>query len=225
MKVNLDYQMQQKCLPFMATLYMTLMVCSTVLGNKLVLTYFGVLSAASFVSPLWYILGDIITEQYGYKTSKNLFWSVMICQFIFSLACYFLIELDSPVYWNGEEGFRLVLGECLRFTVVNFIGITIAWHINAKLLTRWKILMSGKYFWLRSIGSSGIGLIIYSMLSITVNVYGSPLQRDVISIVLGSCLLKIIYLVLLAYPAVFVVALLARIENKEFLMKDQIFQF
>lgn len=221
MNVDLTISRQQKCLPFLATLYMAVMTCSTVLGNKLVLTYFGVLSAASLVSPLWYILGDIITEVYGYKTSRKLFWSVVICQFIFAIACYFLIELDSPSYWNGQNGYRLVLGDLLKFSMVNFIGITIAWHINAKLLLKWKILMHGKYFWLRSIGSSGIGLIIYSILSVSINVYTIASNHDIESIVLGSCLLKLFYLILLAYPATLAVALLHRIEQGKFWMKDE----
>lgn len=215
MNIDLHIPRQQKCLPFLTALYMAVMTCSTVLGNKLVLTHFGVLSAASLVSPLWYILGDIITEVYGYKTSRKLFWSVVICQFGFALACYFLIRLDSPSYWNGQDGYQLVLGDLVKFSVVNFIGITIAWHINAKLLVKWKILMHGKYFWLRSIGSSGIGLIIYTILSVTVNVYSIASHHDVFSIVLGSCLLKIVYLMLLAYPATMVVALLTTIENRK----------
>jgi hypothetical protein len=214
MNIDLHIPRQQKCLPSLAALYMAVMTCSTVLGNKLVLTYFGVLSAASLVSPLWYILGDIITEVYGYKTSRKLFWSVVVCQFMFALTCYFLIKLDSPPYWHGQDGYQLVLGDLVKFSVVNFIGIIIAWHINAKLLVKWKILMHGKYFWLRSIGSSGLGLIIYTILSVTVNVYSIALHHDVFSIVLGSCLLKIVYLMLLAYPATVVVALLITIENR-----------
>ena len=214
MNIDLYSSQQQRCLPFLATFYMAVMTCSTVLGNKLVLTHFGVLSAASLISPLWYILGDIITEIYGYKTSRKLFWSVVICQFLFALACYFLIRLDSPVYWHGQDGYQLVLGDLVKFSVVNFIGITIAWHINAKLLVKWKALMNGKYFWLRSIGSSGIGLIIYTILSVTVNVYNIASHHDVVSIVIGSCLLKIIYLILLAYPATIVVAFLSKLESR-----------
>lgn len=206
---------QEKCLPFVAAFYMAVLICSSVLGNKLVLTYFGTLSAASLISPLWYILGDIITEVYGYKSSKKLFWSVMVCQIMFSLACYFLIGLNSPAYWTGQGSYQLVLGDLLKFSLVGFLGIVIAWYINIKLLIKWKILMSGKYFWMRSVGSSGIGLIIYSVFSISISLHGSPLQDDILSIILGSCVLKIIYLILLAYPATLVVALLARIENRE----------
>lgn len=215
MRIDLQISKNQKCLPFLATLYMAVMTCSTVLGNKLVLTYFGVFSAASLVSPLWYILGDIITEFYGYKTSRTLFFSVIFCQFIFALACYFLINLDSPSYWNGQEGYKLVLGNLIKVSVVNFIGITIAWSINAKLLVKWKGLMRGRYFWLRSIGSSGIGLIIYSIFSVSINAYTSNQRYDILSIVLGSCFLKIAYLILLAYPATIVIALLSRIENND----------
>jgi uncharacterized PurR-regulated membrane protein YhhQ (DUF165 family) len=213
MKVNLDNLKKQNCLAFLTTLYMAIMTCSTVLGNKLVLTPFGVLSAASLVSPFWYILGDIITEVYGYKISRKLFWSVIICQFLFALTTFFLIKLASPHYWNGKYAYQFVLGDLIKFSVVNFIAITIAWHINTKLFIKWKILLKGKYFWLRSIGSSGIGLFIYTVLSVTVNVYSVASYNDIFSIVFGSFLLKISYLILLAYPATITIAVLNRIEN------------
>ena len=205
-----------KCLPFVAMIYMSIMTCSTVLGNKLILTSVGVLSAASLVSPLWYIIGDIITEVYGFKTSMKMFWSVMICQFIFASACFFLIKVQSPSYWMGQSGYELVLGDLLKFSVVNFIGITIAWNINARLLAKWKILMRGKYFWLRSIGSSGIGLVIYSITSVSINVYHVAASSDVWKIVIWSCALKILYLVLLAFPATLIIALLYKLESNEF---------
>jgi uncharacterized PurR-regulated membrane protein YhhQ (DUF165 family) len=202
-----------RCIPFLSTLYMAIMTCSTVLGNKLILTAFGVISAASLVSPLWYILGDILTEVYGYKLSRKLFWSVIVCQFMLALACYYLIRLHSPQYWHGDEGYQLVLGDLLKFSIINFFAITIAWHVNVGLLVKWKILMHGKYFWLRSIGSSGIGLIIYSVLSVSVNAYNIASYNDVISIVFASCLLKILYLFVLAYPATIVVGLLYKLEG------------
>lgn len=211
-----------RCLPFLACLYMAVMTCSTVLGNKLILTGLGVLSAASLISPIWYVLGDIITEVYGYRAARKLFWSVIICQFLFAMACYYIIRIDSPSYWIGEDGYKLVLGDLLKFSLVNFISITLAWHLNAKLLVKWKLLLRGKYFWLRSIGSSGIALIIYTVISVTINVYGIADHKDILSIVFGSCLLKLGYMVVLAYPANMVVVLLNRLEtsNEKVLLEN-----
>lgn len=214
MSANLQELNRLKCLPFLSVLYMSIMTASTIMGNKLVLTPLGVLSAASLISPFWYILGDIITEVYGYRIARNLFWSVIVCQFIFALSCYFLIKLHSPLTWSGQAGYQFVLGDLVKFSLVNFIGLTIAWHLNARLLVRWKIFLKGKYFWLRSIGSSGMGLVLYSLLSVPLNVYGIASPKDILPIVLASCSLKIIYLVILACPAAMLATLIARLERQ-----------
>lgn len=211
MKVITENQ-QYKYIYFLATLYMSLMTCSAVLGNKLIDTPIGILSAASLVSPFWFVLGDIITEVYGLKMIMRLFWSVIICQFIFAFICLFLINLNSPVSWNGQGDYDLVLGHLVRIAAFQLIGISIAWNLNARLLAKWKILMRGKYFWLRSIGSSGVGLVIFSFVSVLPTTLGMFPLKIVISMVMWSCALKLIFTVLLALPSTIVVILLKNAE-------------
>ncbi len=202
---------------------MSLMTCSAVLGNKLIDTSFGVVSAASLVSPFWFVLGDIITEVYGLKMIMRLFWSVIICQFMFAFVCLFLINLKSPVIWSGQGGYDLVLGHLVRIAAFQFVGISVAWNLNARLLVKWKILMGGKYFWIRSIGSSGIGLVIFSLVSVFPAVYGLFPLRIVISLVTWSCILKLIFTVLLALPSTLLVIFLKNAERLD--ERSQEFEF
>ncbi len=204
---------QYKYTCFISTLSMSLMICSSVLANKLIETPFGILSAASLVSPLWYILGDVITEVYGLKFNLRLFWSVMICQFIFSVLCILLINIKSPLSWDHQSSYNLVFSNFFRGLIFQFIGVTIAWNINARLLAKWKILMYGKYFWLRSVGASGLGLIIFSCLSVFPSVYGLYSLNIVFNVVIWSCVLKIIFLIILSAPSTLVVFLLKKGEG------------
>lgn len=212
MKTDNIANQQYKYIYFLATLYMSLMTCSAVLGNKLVDTPVGIFSAASLVSPFWFVLGDIVTEVYGLKIIMRLFWSVIICQFIFAFICLFLIGFKSPTFWNGQSGYDLVLGHLVKIAAFQFVGITIGWNLNARLLTKWKILMCGKYFWLRSIGSSGIGLVIFSLVSVFPTIFGMFPIKTVVSMVVWSCTLKIVFATLLAFPSTLFVFLLRRGE-------------
>lgn len=206
---NDDYH----CTYFLTALYMILMIGTSVLGPKLIVGPLGIFSAASLIAPLWFVVGDIIAEVYGFKMMLKIFWSTMTCQFIFSFLCYALIHLHSPIHWHGQASFDLVLGDLIRIAFFQLIGGSIAWYVNTKLLLRWKRLLLGKYFWLRSIGSSGIGLTIFSILSVTplmLNINPLPV---VISIVASSCLLKIFLTALLAGPSTLVINALKKIEN------------
>lgn len=213
MKVNNIENQQYNYIYFLTTLYMSLMTCSAVLGCKLIDTPIGVLSAASLISPFWFVLGDIITEVYGLKIIMRLFWSVIICQFIFASLCFLLINLKSPIFWNGQAGYDLVLGHLLRIAAFQFVGVVLAWNLNARLMAKWKVLMCGRHFWLRSIGSSGIGLVIFSLVSVFPSIFGMFPIKSVVSMVVLSCVLKIVFTALLAFPSTLIVIFLRNGEH------------
>ena len=205
MKVNMfefsdDSIRQRKYLPILAVLSMMLMSCSGVLGNKLIATSFGAISAASLVSPFWFIVGDIITEVYGFKTSIKIYLSVILSQLIFAIICYLLIKIDSPVGWHGQDGFELVLGNLVRVAIFQFVGMSIAWPLNAKLLSRWKFLVKGKYFGLRCIASSGLAMLLFTIISVPLSLIGKIPPENIVTIVLVSCGLKIFFTILLSFP-------------------------
>src|SRR5207247_2418682 len=96
------------------------------------------------------------------------------------------------------------------------------WNLNAKLLIRWKALMQGRHFWLRSMGSSGIGLVIFSFISVFPSIFGMFPLKTVISVVIWSCFLKIIFIIFLALPSSLIVTAL---KNAEQIEDDQLFKY
>src|SRR5437879_4772354 len=85
--------------------------------------------------------------------------------------------------------------------------------INIKLITGLKFLMSGKYFWLRNIGASGVGEVLYSILATSIIQYGKLSWSIIISIIIASATLKIVYTVLLAFPAQIIAVLVGKSEE------------
>ena len=210
---NISRKNDYKYIYFIAVLYMTFMSLPAVLAYKLIASPIGLFSAASLISPFWFMIGDIIAEVYGYKISKHLFWSTIICQLFFACSCYLIIKLPSPVSWHGTQSYELVTGHLVRIALFSLFGNIIAWKMNIYLLLHWKLLMRGNYFWLRSFFSSAIGEIIFSVSSITLILFGTFPLKQIISIVVGSCLLKIIGLIILTPIANYIVILLKHVEK------------
>jgi uncharacterized PurR-regulated membrane protein YhhQ (DUF165 family) len=73
--------------------------------------------------------------------------------------------------------------------------------------------MSGRYFWLRSIGSSGIGEALYSALNVWVILIGSMPLSQIPMIMFWSFLIKLLYTILMAYPAMMIVEFLKKTEG------------
>ena len=89
-------------------------------------------------------------------------------------------------------------------------------YANIRLLTKWKILTRGKYFWLRSVGSSSIGETIYSSLNIWLILFGSLEFTKLPQLIFWSFSLKILYTVILAYPASVLVQIIKKIDGDNY---------
>lgn len=194
-------------------LYIALIIFPSILGGKLIATPYGNLSAASLMSPFWFMLGDVIAEVYGYKLSIRLFISAIIVEIIMALISYGLIHLSSPNTWHHQEAYNLIIGELPRIFFFQILGVFIAWIMNAFFITRWKYLLHGKYFWIRSLGSTGIGETLFTVFSVTLTLIGTLSLHNITAIVLWSVTIKLLFTALFVGPLTFIIRLLKNIEG------------
>ena len=209
-----EIKLPKMLLPF-AMLYLTIMLICAVTAHKTVEIHGYTTAAAALVIPFWFILSDIIAEIYGFKIARQLLWLGLLFQGIFAIACLFLIHLHSPSSWSYQADYELVLGGLLRLTLSIFIAVIIAGYLNIRLLTKWKFLLKGKYFWLRSIGASGIGETIYSIIASVLIFYGTMNLHALIIFTILALLCKIIYTIIFAYPATLLTYWLQKLEGFE----------
>ncbi len=190
---------------FIAMLYMTLVILCSIVGFKLINTPYHAMSGASLVCPFLFLMGDIVAEVYGYKLVMSLFFSGLACKLVLVIVSYLIISLPSPPEWNHQASYDLIIGNLPKIYGYSILGMTASWMLNAFVLTRWKYIVQGKYFWLRSITTSGAGEIIFSIISVSLTLLGVVPIHDIPSIVIWSFSLKIIFTVIFAYPAALVV--------------------
>lgn len=199
-------------LPMFSMVLLMLMLCDSVTVYKLVSMPFGYTTACAFVIPFWFVVCDIITEVYGSKISKRLMLTALSLEVIFSLACYCLTNLKSPTFWHDQAAFNLILGNLPRVVSSSILALLVSGYINISLIMKWKILLKGKYFWLRSIGASWIGEGFYTIVSISSMLYGMISLEGLLLTILWSYLVKITITAILAGPANFIAT---RLKNAE----------
>lgn len=206
--INFENQYQYKALLFLTMLYITLMLAANVLIYKLVIIGGFIMSVGSFVIPCVHVLIDIISERYGYPVAKRMVFCGLGSQLIFALVCGFLITLPSPSFWHFQNAYDQVLGKSIRIFCGSFLGTFLGMLINLKLISKWKILIKGKYFWIRSLGSSAIGQLIFTVVTISYDMFGIQSAKTIISIITTSYIIKFIFTIVVATPAAFIVAFL-----------------
>lgn len=200
---------------FIAMLYMTLMILCSIIGFKLINTSIGIISGASLICPFLFLMGDVVAEVYGYKVAINLFFLGLACKVILVLVGCAIIYLPSPPEWNHQNSFNLIIGSLPKIYGYSILGMTLSWVLNAFILTRWKYIVSGKYFWFRSISTSGFGETVFSLVSVTLTLFGTVKSVDIPSIVIWSLSLKIIFTILFSYPITIIVNWLKEVEGMD----------
>ena len=206
------YNRPHKFLPFLCMLYITIMLVVAVLSEKIIIIAGHITMAGTLFIPFWFILSDIITEIYGYKISRQIIWLTFLCHLIFSVACEIALLAPHPAFWQGQKNYEFVLGHLLRITLSAFIAYIASGMLNIYLIAKWKILVKGKYFWLRSFGASTIGELLYTVLAVIMIQFHILTFNQMFQIILTSYSIKVICSLLSAFPANFIVILLKHYE-------------
>lgn len=185
---------------FLSMLYLTVMLGTYVLAYKMVAIGSYTESGGIFIFPLSYAIIDIVSEVYGFQNTKKLITQAFICCVFFALVIPFIAILPSSPNWPHQDSYSFVLGSVFRFFIANTIGIVVGITINGYLISKWKVLTKGKYFWLRSIGSSAIGELITSIVADIIAFAGTIELVSILKLILAIYSIKLFYAILLAWP-------------------------
>ena len=146
---------------FLISLFITIKLITVVLIYKII-NVFGInVSVSTLIIPMWFIIGDVITELYGYKTTKRIIFFTIAMQMLFGViitACSILPS--STLLESHNELYVNLFGNMLLVTMASTIGILFAGIYNAYLYEYIKNkCVVVKSFYLRSIIASSLSEI------------------------------------------------------------------
>jgi len=132
-----------------------------------------VFDGGTLLFPLVYVLGDVLTEVYGFKTTRRVIWTGFAAMALAVLVFFTLGLLPPESFWESETGsaaYDSILGG------MSYGGIVIASlaaylageFSNAAILSRIKILMKGRMLWVRTISSSLVGQFLDTMIFVLI---------------------------------------------------------
>ena len=192
-KIILRYEF----LLFLVMLYVAVDLASMVFAYKIVSLKSIEFPAASLIFPLTYSLMDIIAEVFGYKVAKKIVWYGFICDFTFSILVVYISHVPSVVS-SETVAYQNVFGLLLRATLAQTLGVLLGAFLNIYLISKWKVLTNGRYFWLRSIGSSGIGEAVMLITSVMIALSGILSFSKLFNLIVIVYLYKIIFAIVIA---------------------------
>ena len=161
-------------LAIIIAVYVTCLITANITAVKMItlgpLTFF----AAIFVFPLSYIVGDVLTEVYGYRMARRVIWLGFICNLILVFFVWIVQLLPSAKAWTGQEAYKTILGSTPRILVASFLGYLAGEFSNSFVLSKMKILTKGRWLWTRTIGSTVIGEGLDTVVFSSLATLGTP---------------------------------------------------
>ena len=141
--------------------------------------------------PLGYVIGDVLTEVYGYARARRVIWAGFAALLFMAFMSWVVVALPPAPGWPGQAAYESVFGQVWRIV---FASITAFWageFINSYVMARMKIWTGGKHLWSRTIGSTVVGQGIDSIIFYPLAFGGIWSNEQVISVMLTNWLLKV----------------------------------
>lgn len=110
-----------------------------------------------FLFPLAYILGDVISEVYGFKVARRAIITTFALA-AFSILCFFImIILPAAEWYDGQAALERTLGPVWQIVVASLAGFIVGQTLNSLVLVRMKERFGEKGLVARLMSSTGVG--------------------------------------------------------------------
>jgi uncharacterized integral membrane protein (TIGR00697 family) len=148
---------------FMMAAFVTILLLSNVIGagkrSVIDLPMIGPwpFGAGILFFPVSYVLGDVLTEVYGYARARRCVWAGFGALLFMVFMSVVVVALPPDAGWTGQAAYEAVFGQVWRIALASIIAFWAGEFANSFVLARMKILTQGRHLWMRTIGSTIVG--------------------------------------------------------------------
>ena len=176
---------------------------------------FILMDGGNLLFPISYIFGDILVEVYGYAQSRRVIWLGFVLN-IFAAAAFALVaKLPPAPGWEMQEAFASILLQTPRVVLGSIVAYWCGSFLNAWVMARMKVWMSGRHLWMRTIGSTLAGELVDSLLFTSLAFGGVWPLALVGQVIFWNFILKTGYEIVATPLTYFIVRRLKRAEQAD----------
>ncbi len=150
-------QHQYSLYDIFTVLFVTTLLVSNIVSVKIVSVGWLTFDAGTVLFPLAYIVGDIITEVYGYRRTRRLIYNGVAALALMTLTFWVVQLLPADSSWAGQAAFESTLGVVWRLAIGSVTALFVGEIMNAYVMGRMKVASRGRGLWRRMVSSSLAG--------------------------------------------------------------------
>lgn len=122
--------------------------------------------------PISYIIGDVLTEVYGYARARRVIWAGFAALAFMAFMAAVVVALPPAKGWPGQPAYEFVFGNSWRIVAASMIAFWVGEFANSFVLAKLKVMTGGKLLWTRTIGSTVVGQGLDSLIFYPLAFYG-----------------------------------------------------
>lgn len=166
-----------------AAFFVTALVVSNIIAVKLAEVGGRVFDAGNLLFPLAYLLGDVLTEVYGFRVARRVILLGFGCNLLAVATIQLALRLPEADFWENQEAYEAILGTTWRIFAASLAAYLAGELTNSYVLSRMKVATGGRFLWSRTIGSSVVGQAVDTTLFVTIAFAGTgaPLLDTIVT--------------------------------------------
>jgi queuosine precursor transporter len=156
-----------------------------------------VFGAGILFFPLGYVIGDVLTEVYGYARARRVIWAGFAGLLFMAFMSWVVVSLPPADGWEGQAAYESVFGQVPRIVFASIVAFWAGEFVNSYVMARMKLWTRGKHLWSRTIGSTVVGQGVDSVIFYPLAFWGVWETKAVITVMVTNWLLKVLWEVVL----------------------------
>ncbi|MBX3564284.1 MAG: queuosine precursor transporter [Sphingomonas sp.] len=165
--------------------------------------------------PISYVIGDVLTEVYGYARARRVIWAGTFAVLFMAFMSWVVVALPPAPSWTNQAAYETIFGQVPRIVLASVCAFWAGEFVNSYVLARMKIWTQGRALWARTIGSTIAGEGVDSLIFYPLAFWGAEGWTNdlVLKVLVTQWALKVSWEVILTPVTYLVVGFLKRREG------------
>jgi queuosine precursor transporter len=203
---------------FVMAAFVAILLLSNIIGaaKPAAITIGGeqwVFGAGILFFPLGYVIGDVLTEVYGYARARRVIWAGFAALLFMAFMSWVVVSLPPASGWDGQAAYESVFGQVPRIVLASIVAFWVGEFVNSYVMARMKLMTKGKHLWTRTIGSTLVGQGVDSLIFYPLAFWGVWENKAVLTVLFTNWFLKVLWEAVLTPVTYVVVGWLKRHEG------------
>lgn len=107
--------------------------------------------------PISYVIGDMLTEVYGYARARRVIWTGFAALIFMAFMAWVVVKLPPAQGWPHQAAYEAVFANSGRIVLASMLAFWVGEFANSFVLAKMKIASGGRAMGLRFVGSTFVG--------------------------------------------------------------------